>query len=269
MERWNAHQEHKPRKANLRMKPIGRSQLWKKHLGHWGSMFSMGVSTAAYLLRPVQPGVRAQPFWAGKTQEDWGHHFVERVKVWWTHSKNNCSRSSRARAMETSWGQGRILVSFLCDPHQPLEERLGVTRRVLDFCWRQATRSASRTRATLVRRDFDLLRKYKDQVRLGTSLPHLNDDLAQVLEPKAAAPTAPVGNAGRGGTVGDFRLCRSRAVLPFHSLEVLDEIVARVTPATPHRNFLRCFEPQGELCPKGRSSAGEIQSIRRQDRPRL
>jgi DNA repair photolyase len=41
------------------------------------------------------------------------------------------------------------------------------------------------TRATLVRRDFDLLRKYKDQVQLGTSLPHLDDDLAKVLEPKA------------------------------------------------------------------------------------
>jgi DNA repair photolyase len=42
----------------------------------------------------------------------------------------------------------------------------------------------------LVRRDFDLLLKYKDQVRLGTSLPHLDDNLAKVLEPKAPAPTA-------------------------------------------------------------------------------
>ena len=177
------------------MKPIGRSQLWKKHLGDWGvNVYNGCEHGCAFCYAPSQPGVKAQPFWIGKNQADWGRVFSERdglVEALRTQLRT----FTPARALKTSWGQGRILVSFLCDAYQPLEEKLLVTRRVLELLLEAGHRVRIQTRSTLVRRDFDLLLKYKDQVRLGTSLPHLDDDLAKVLEPKAPVSTARSGDA--------------------------------------------------------------------------
>lgn len=53
------------------MKPIGVSQLWKKHLGDWGINVYYGCEHGCtFCYAPAQPGVRAQPFWDGKTQSD-------------------------------------------------------------------------------------------------------------------------------------------------------------------------------------------------------
>jgi len=228
------------------MKPIGISQLWKKHLGDWGVNVYNGCEHACkFCYAPVQPGVRAQPFWAGKTQEDWGLHFGEREGLVGALKKQLITFTP-ARAVQTSWGQGRILVSFLCDPYQPMEERLGVTRKVLELLLAAGHQVRIQTRAaTLVRRDFDLLSKYKNQVRLGTSLPHFDDDLARVLEPRAAAPSARFEMLSEAAALGIPVYVAVAPFLPFHQLAVMDQVVARVTPLQPTEIFCEVLNPKG------------------------
>ena len=228
------------------MKPIGISKLWKKHLGDWGVNVYNGCEHGClFCYSPVQPGVKAQPFWTGKTQADWGRHFAQRDGLV-EALRAQLRTFGPARAVKTPWGQGRILVSFLCDAYQPMEEKLGVTRQVLELLLQAGHRVRIQTRATLVRRDFDLLLKYKDQVRLGTSLPHLDDDLARVLEPQAPAPSARLEMLCEAAQVGIPVYVAVAPFLPFHTLEVLDEVVARVKPLRPTEIFCEPLNPKGD-----------------------
>ena len=107
------------------MKPIGHSLLWKKHLGDWGVNVYNGCEHGClFCYSPAQPGVKAQPFWKGKTQADWGRFNSARDGLV-EALKHQLRTFTPARAVKTPWGQGRILVSFLCDAYQPMEEKLG------------------------------------------------------------------------------------------------------------------------------------------------
>jgi DNA repair photolyase len=228
------------------MKPIGRSNLWKKHLGDWGiNVYNGCEHGCTFCYAPAQPGVRAQRFWDGKTQADWGHYYAARDGLVEALRKQ-LRTFIPARAVKTPWGQGRILVSFLCDAYQPLEEKLQVTRQTLELVLQAGHRIRIQTRATLVRRDFDLLVKHKDQVRLGTSLPHLDDDLARVLEPKAPAPTARLEMLREAAQLGIPVYVAVAPFLPFHKLTVLDEVVAKVKPLHPAEIFCEVLNPKGD-----------------------
>jgi DNA repair photolyase len=228
------------------MKPIGRSQLWKKHLGDWGVNVYNGCEhgcLACYA--PAQPGVAAQSFWFGKTQVDWGHYFSARDGLV-EALRHQLRTFTPTRAVKTDWGQGRILVSFLSDAYQPLEKALQVTRQVLEQLLQAGHQVRIQTRATLVRRDFDLLLKYKDQVRLGTSLPHLDDDLARVLEPKAPPPTARLEMLREAAQRGIPVYVAIAPCMPFHNLNVLDEVVARIQPLKPTEIYCEVLNPKGD-----------------------
>jgi len=228
------------------MKPIGISKLWKKHLGDWGvNVYNGCEHGCVFCYSPAQPGVKAQPFWKGKTQADWGRFNSARDGL--VEALQHQLRTfTPARAVKTTWGQGRILVSFLCDAYQPLEEKLLVTRQVLELLLQAGHRVRIQTRATLVRRDFDLLLKYRDQVQLGTSLPHLDDVLASVLEPNAPAPTARLEMLREAARVGIPVYVAIAPFLPFHKLDVLDEVVARVKPLRPTEIFCEVLNPKGD-----------------------
>src|ERR1035438_3528025 len=143
------------------MKPIGVSKLWKKHLGDWGINVYYGCEhSCSFCYAPAQPGVRAQPFWDGKMQSDSGRGYRESNGLL-AALRQQLRTFTPATAVKTSWGQGRILVSFLCDAYQPMEEKLGVTRQVLELLLQAGHRVRIQTRSTLVRRDFDLLLQYK------------------------------------------------------------------------------------------------------------
>jgi DNA repair photolyase len=228
------------------MKPIGRSNFWKKHLGDWGiNVYNGCEHGCTFCYAPAQPGVRAQRFWDGKTQADWGHYYAERDGLVEALRKQ-LRTFIPGRAVKTPWGQGRILVSFLCVAYQPLEEKLQVTRQTLELVLQAGHRIRIQTRATLVRRDFDLLVKHKYQVRLGTSLPYLDDDLARVLEPKAPAPTARLEMLREAAQLGIPVYVAVAPFLPFHKLTVLDEVVAGVKPLHPAEIFCEVLNPKGD-----------------------
>lgn len=251
------------------MKPIGISKLWKKHLGDWGvNVYNGCEHGCVFCYSPAQPGVKAQPFWEGKTQADWGQFYSERdglVEALRTQLRT----FTPTRALKTAWGRGRILVSFLCDAYQPLEEKLLVTRRVLELLLEAGHRVRLQTRSTLVRRDFDLLLKYKDQVRLGTSLPHLDDDVAKVLEPKAPPPTARLEMLREAAELGIPTYVAVAPFLPFHKLDALDEIVARVKPLHPTEIFCEVLNPKGDCVPRVAKGPCHAISVRSEARGRL
>lgn len=92
-----------------------------------------------------------------------------------------------ARAMAKS-GKRTVYLSTATDPYQPVEAEHRITRRCLEVLARRDWPVEILTRSSLVLRDLDLLRQFS-QVRVGLSIPTLDDALRQVLEP-AAPPIA-------------------------------------------------------------------------------
>ena len=79
---------------------------------------------------------------------------------------------------------GRVWVSGVCDPYQPLERKYGLTRRCLEILVRHGWPVTVQTKSPLVVRDIDLLRR-GDGVEVGLSVPTADDHVRQLFEPAA------------------------------------------------------------------------------------
>lgn len=92
-----------------------------------------------------------------------------------------------AKAMQKSRRMS-VYLSTATDPYQPLEAEHRITRRCLEILVRKDWPVEILTRSPLVLRDLDLLAQLS-QVRVGLSVPMLDDRLRRALEP--AAPGIP------------------------------------------------------------------------------
>jgi len=73
--------------------------------------------------------------------------------------------------------------------HDPYLPQLYLwSRKILERALPAGVRLCIQTRSPLVERDFDLLRKYRGQVRLQVSIATMNEQLARLIEPRVATP---------------------------------------------------------------------------------
>jgi DNA repair photolyase len=78
--------------------------------------------------------------------------------------------------------RGRVLLSSVCDPYQPLEQRYRLTRGCLEALRDYGWGIDILTRSPLVTRDLDLLAE-TPEITVGLSIPTDNDSVRKVLEP--------------------------------------------------------------------------------------
>ncbi len=81
---------------------------------------------------------------------------------------------------------GRVWISGVCDPYQPLEKKYKITRRCLEILSRHCWPVTVQTKSVLVLRDLELLRGIKD-VEVGFSIPTSDDSIRMMFEPKASS----------------------------------------------------------------------------------
>lgn len=77
-----------------------------------------------------------------------------------------------------------VYLSTATDPYQPAEAENRITRKCLEVLARKDWPVEVLTRSPLVLRDLDLLRQLS-QVRVGFSVPTMDDEVRKVLEPSA------------------------------------------------------------------------------------
>jgi len=80
--------------------------------------------------------------------------------------------------------RGRVLLSSVCDPYQPVELKYRLTRRALEILGGCGWGIDILTRSPLVTRDLDLLTATPG-VSVGLSIPTDDDRVRRVLEPQA------------------------------------------------------------------------------------
>jgi DNA repair photolyase len=80
--------------------------------------------------------------------------------------------------------EGRVWISGVCDPYQPLEGRYNLTGRCLEILVRHSRPVTVQTRSPLVLRDLDLL-KSAVNLETGLSVPTADDQIRRIFEPSA------------------------------------------------------------------------------------
>jgi DNA repair photolyase len=79
---------------------------------------------------------------------------------------------------------GRVWVSGVCDPYQPLESKYGLTRKCLEILVEYGWPITVQTKSPLVLRDLDLLKR-GDKIEVGLSVTTADDGIRKVFEPGA------------------------------------------------------------------------------------
>ena len=80
--------------------------------------------------------------------------------------------------------KGRVWVSGVCDPYQPLEAKYQLTRRCLEILAKKDWPVIVQTKSPLVLRDMDILKKFNN-IEVGLSITTSNDEIRKVFEPNA------------------------------------------------------------------------------------
>jgi DNA repair photolyase len=81
---------------------------------------------------------------------------------------------------------GRVWISGVCDPYQPLEGKYKLTRQCLEILVENGWPVTIQTRSPLVLRDIDILKGGKD-LEAGFSITTADDSIRKVFEPRAPA----------------------------------------------------------------------------------
>jgi len=79
---------------------------------------------------------------------------------------------------------GRVWISGVCDPYQPLEAKYKLTRQCLEILAQNNWPVVVQTRSPLVLRDMDIFQKGKD-FEVGLSITTADDTIRKLFEPNA------------------------------------------------------------------------------------
>lgn len=80
--------------------------------------------------------------------------------------------------------RGRVWISGVCDPYQPLEAKYELTRKCLEILADRSWPVIVQTRSPLVLRDMDILRGAPD-IEVGFSIATADDSIRALFEPDA------------------------------------------------------------------------------------
>lgn len=84
---------------------------------------------------------------------------------------------------------GRVWISGVCDPYQPLEGRYRLTRQCLEILARHNWPVTVQTRSPLALRDIDIFRIFPD-IEVGFSIGTADDNVRKLFEPEAPPVSA-------------------------------------------------------------------------------
>jgi DNA repair photolyase len=81
---------------------------------------------------------------------------------------------------------GRVWISGVCDPYQPIEKKHEMTRRCLEILSRHGWPVTIQTKSPLVKRDLELLGTFKD-IEVGLTITTSDDNIRKIFEPNSPA----------------------------------------------------------------------------------
>ena len=79
---------------------------------------------------------------------------------------------------------GRVWISGVCDPYQPLEKKYELTKRCLEILLKHGWPVTIQTKSPLVLRDVELLRKF-NEIEVGLTITTADENTRKIFEPNS------------------------------------------------------------------------------------
>ncbi|MEM2389905.1 MAG: radical SAM protein, partial [Ignisphaera sp.] len=79
--------------------------------------------------------------------------------------------------------RGTVGIGTITDPYQPIEAIYRLTRSSIDILARNGFKVSIQTKNSLVVRDIDILKKYRDAVDVGLTITSADDSMMHTFEP--------------------------------------------------------------------------------------
>ncbi len=104
-------------------------------------------------------------------------------------AKTNAAAILEKQLMDPSWKVSPIMLSGNTDCYQPLERRLGLTRKILEVLARYRHPVGVITKNSLITRDLDILKELASEklVHVMISITTLDENLRRAMEPRTAS----------------------------------------------------------------------------------
>ena len=77
---------------------------------------------------------------------------------------------------------GKVWISGVCDPYQPLEKKYELTKRCLEILLKHGWPVTIQTKSPLVLRDVESLRKF-DEIEVGLTITTADENIRKIFEP--------------------------------------------------------------------------------------
>ena len=108
---------------------------------------------------------------------------------------------------------GRVWISGVCDPYQPIERKYKLTKKCLEILIQHDWPITIQTRSTLVLRDLELLRRSPD-VEVGITVTTADDKIRRLFEPHASPIKERIGTLGELSLAGIRTFAMIAPMLP-------------------------------------------------------
>lgn len=79
---------------------------------------------------------------------------------------------------------GKVWISGVCDPYQPLENEYELTKRCLEILLKHSWPVTVQTKSPLVLHDMELLRKF-DDIEVGLTITTADENIREIFEPNS------------------------------------------------------------------------------------
>jgi DNA repair photolyase len=141
-------------------------------------------------------------------------------------AKPDAARLLRETLAKPGYKPAPIAMGTNTDPYQPIEERFGITRSILEVCLETRHPVTITTKSARVLRDLDLLAELArlSLTAVGISVTSLDPKLSGLLEPRASAPAKRLDALARLVTAGVPAHVSIAPVIP----SITDEFMERI-----------------------------------------
>lgn len=224
-------------------KPLVRSGLRKKGLCDYVVNVATGcLHGCSFCYVPSTPAIRMnQTSLAARGVETpmltWGQYLFVRDGL----PRALDDQLRRMRMQTTEAGKGVVMLCSTTDPYQNLRVAR-VTRQAVEILLKHGQRVRILTRSPLWLRDLDLLAH--PNVTVGMSLPHLNDQMSRLYEPKAPLPTHRLAALRKGREAG-CRMFVAIAPTPQPALDEMGTFLKTVEEVDPEIYFWEAINDRG------------------------
>jgi len=165
--------------------------------------------------------------------------------------KRHAAALLRETFLKPSWTGELVVFSGVTDCYQPVEASLGLTRACLEVCAEFRNPLAIITKAALIMRDLDLLRRLREEaaVRVFLSIPFADDSMARRVEPQAPSVTKRLATLKTIAEAGISTGVSIAPVIPGLNDDQMFEILQRARDAGARTAFYSLLRLPGSVEP--------------------